>query len=123
MNQEPSIEFYFSLNHVFEQKIYVRWDIRSQWLSFDELTPIEIEHIFSRCMKDHKAKMALLHLSREKFNGDKAAALKQFIMCNWTEIDQVYDITPSRLNFERVPCPFKSTQCPFRGKGLVCIKP
>lgn len=123
MNHTDSIEFYFSMNHTFEQNVYVRWDIRSEWIKYDELTPIEIDHIFSRCMKDKKAKIALLHLSRVKFNGDKAATLKQFIMCNWTEIDKVYDITPQRLNFERVPCPFKNTKCPYNAKGIVCIKP
>lgn len=122
MTQIDSIEFYFSMNHVFEQVIYVRFSMRDGWIRYDELTPIEIEEIFNRCMQDAKAKTALLHLSRAKYNGDKAATLKQFIMCNWTEIDQVYDITPQRLNFERVPCPFKSTECPFKGKGIVCIK-
>lgn len=117
-----SIEFYFSMNHTFEQVIYLRFSMRSEWIRYNDLTPIEIDEIFNRCMADTKARTALLHLSRAGFNGDKKAALEQFIMCNWTEIDQIYDITPQRLNFERVPCPFKNTKCPFKGKGIVCIK-
>jgi hypothetical protein len=116
------IEFWnIKKSDIFPAGIYMK-RLKGEWTLFDELTPEEIEEIYCTMLKDYRAKRALLHLSKS-FPGDKKRILKQFITCNWGKLDNKWDISDKKLQFEKAHCPFKiSGNCPFKGKGLVCIK-
>ena len=111
------------MDGTFQKELYVHRENTREWPTFEELTPKETSEIFDRFMQDPRAKSSLVHLKMVKPEWPKEMILKQHIMCNFTEMDKLYDITPTKINFERVPCTFKNTECPFKGKGLVCIKP
>ncbi len=116
------IEFWNNTNgKIFQPGIYVK-HIFGDWRMLDDLTPEEIEIIFNRVVKEDKARVALIMLSNV-FPGEKKKILKQFITCNWGLLDNKWDISEKKLQFERVPCPFKiSGNCPYKGKGIICIK-
>lgn len=115
------IEFYQDFSNTFKRVLYFRFGSEI-WREFTELTPVEIETIFCHLMKFPEAKIALLHLSRH-FKTDKTDLLKRFIQCNWTSLDNKFDITAKRLNYEYVHCPYKGHgNCLFDGEGKVCQK-
>lgn len=115
------IEFYKDKTGCFQKGINLKWDDQ-EWRKFEDLTPEEIEHVWDTIAKFSKVKTALLHLSNFK-PGNKKEILRQFINCNWTKLDNRWDIANRKLQFENVSCPFKSTgNCPFSGQGIVCIK-
>jgi len=117
------IEFYFDHSGFFQKKIYFKLGDRPGWEDFENLTPEEIETIFKSMIDlSPKAHEALLHMSRYIHTGKKDI-LKQFIHCNWTVLDRKWDISDQALNFESVECPHKHTNnCPFSGKGIICLK-
>ena len=115
------IEFYMDKSGYFPRVIYMKLD-NGEWTRFNKLSPEEIELIFAHLLKFDKARIALLHLSKF-MPGNKKTILEQFILCNWTNIDNKMDISDKKLQVEHIPCPFKSNgKCPYRGKGIVCIK-
>jgi len=117
------IEFYFDKTGTLQKKIWVKFDGVPGWDDFDKLSPEQVESIFGRALKNKRAHSALIQLS--KFITGKNEILKQFIHCNWSVLDKIWDIGEPDidLNFESVQCPHKhSGNCPFDGKGLVCIK-
>jgi hypothetical protein len=116
------IEFYSDKTGCLQKGINLKWD-NSEWLKFDDLDSIQIEIIFDRVAKDHKASKAFWHLAKNPNFNNKKEILQQFILCNWTKLDNRMDITAHKLQFENVSCPFKSNnKCQFGGKGIVCIK-
>lgn len=114
-------EFYFDKTGTFQKKIYVKIGTRI-WDDFDKLSEEEIEVMFNKIVQlNAKAHAALLHLSR--FIKGKREILRQFIFCNWTKLDQRWDINDCSLDFEDIDCPHKhSGNCPYNGQGIVCIK-
>lgn len=116
------IEFYMDKTGCFPKKIYFKMGTRV-WTAFDELTNEEIEEIYLQIRKlDMRAYQGLIHLSRF-ITGGKREILRQFILCNWTVLNKEWDISDRQLRFEYVDCPFKhNNNCPYKGKGLVCIK-
>ena len=115
------IEFFLDKTNCFKKFIWFKID-ENDWSDFDKLSPEEIETIFSKLLKFDRSRSALLHLSKY-FPGNKKKILEQFIRCNWTVLDNRWDISDKQLIFEYVPCPFKNNNnCPFKGKGIVCIK-
>lgn len=116
-----NIEFYMDYSGTFQKLIYFKLD-GNDWRKFDDLSEIEIEAIFSHLLKFKTARTGLLHLSRFIAKG-KRETLRQYIYCNWTRIDNRMDVSDRKLQFEKVFCPFKHTgNCPFQGKGIVCVK-
>lgn len=115
-----NIEFYQDHSGVFGRKLFARWN--GKWEDFDELTPEQIEIIFTHvCHISSKAKQALLALS--KHIAGKKELLKQFIFCNWSSLDQKFDIGDDILHFEKIECPHKNSgKCPYKGIGVICIK-
>lgn len=115
------IEFFLDITKCFKKVIWFKLD-DGDWSDFNILSPEEIESIFSKLLEFDRSRTALLHLSKF-FPGNKKNILEQFIMCNWIVLDNRLDISDKQLNFEYVPCPFKHNgNCPFKGKGIVCIK-
>ncbi len=115
------IEFYFDKSGTFQKHIYCKID-GVNWDHYEDLSPEQIELIFNHLLTFTKARIALLHLSKS-MPGNKKEILQQFILCNWSSLDNKWDITDKQLNFEKVECPFKSNnKCPFQGYGIVCIK-
>lgn len=113
------IEFFKDHTGTFKPVIYFKFE-GSPFQEFDKLTPEEIESIFEHICKFEEAKKALLQLSRF-FPGDKRQILRQFISCNWLELDDHIDITDSKLNYEYVPCPRRSAgTCEFGAS--ICMK-
>lgn len=113
------IEFYKDHSGTFRPVIYFRFE-GQVWEAFDTLTPEQIEQVFFHICKFDEAKKALLHLSKF-FPGDKKQILRQFIECNWLELDDHIDITDTRLNYEYVPCPRRSAgTCEFG--AAICMK-
>ncbi len=113
------IEFYKDHTGTFKPVLYFKFE-GANFEDFDKLTPEEIETIFDHICKFDEAKKALLHLSRF-FPGNKKQILLQFISCNWLELDDMVDITDTRLNYEFVPCPRRSAgTCEFGCK--ICMK-
>ncbi len=81
----------------------------------------EIEALFNHLLGFEKTKKGM-HRLRKYFKG-KREILAQEIDCNFSELDNIRDITPTRLNFENVLCRHKGTGiCPFQGEGIVCVK-
>lgn len=117
------IEFYFDQSGYFQKKIYFKLGDQPGWEDFEKLTPEEIETIYCSMVKlSAKSHSALLRLSRYIRTGKKDI-LKQFIYCNWTVMDKHWDISDHGLNFEAVECPHKhSGNCPYEGKGIICLK-
>jgi len=115
------IEFYFNWTGDIQKKIYIKVDDRV-FDDFAKLSPEQIEELFDRIKQNKKVKTALLHLS-QFYPGNKREIIERFIYCNWTELDGKWDIDNDKMNFEKVPCPFKlNNKCPYKGKGIVCIK-
>lgn len=115
------IEFYADKTGCFQKGINLKWDGR-EWLKFDELDQLQVEMIYDRVKKDSRAERAFWQLHNHNGMNNKRDILHQFILCNWTTLDQKLDISSEKLNFENVPCPFKSNdKCPY-GRGIVCIK-
>ena len=115
------IEFYADKTGCFKKGINLKWN-NTEWRKYNDLTPEEIEAVWDVVKSDPRAKTALLHLSRF-YPGDKKEILRQFIMCNWTKLDNRLDIADNKLQYENINCPFKSTgNCPYKAKGIVCIK-
>lgn len=113
------VEFYKDHTGTFKPAIYFKFE-GSDFQEFDKLTPEEIESVFEHISKFDEAKKALLQLSRF-FPGNKKQILKQFISCNWLELDDMIDITNTRLNYEFVPCPRRSAgTCEFG--AAICMK-
>jgi len=114
-------EFYYNWTGDLQKKIYIKFE-DTIFDDMDKLSPEMIEEIFDIIKRNPKVKKALLHLSTY-FPGDKKEILERFIFCNWTELDGKWDINDRKLNFEKVNCPFKNNgKCPYKGKGIVCIK-
>ena len=115
------IEFMSDKTGTFKKGIYYKM-FGGEWLLFEKATPEEIEVIFCRLVQDDKARRSLLHLSKY-FPGDKSKILETFIACNWAKLDNKWDISEKKLQFEIIDCPFKSNNnCPYKGAGLVCVK-
>lgn len=113
------IEFYKDRTGVFKPVIYFKFDGQI-WEPFENLTPEQIEIIFFRVCEFHEAKRALLSLSKF-FPGDKRSILRQFIECNWLELDDRIDITDAALNYEYVPCPRRNAgTCEWGAE--ICMK-
>lgn len=115
------VEFYFDNSGYFQKKIYVKIGTRI-WEDYDNLSVEEIETMFDQTRKlSKRAHAALLHLSQ--FISGKKEILRQFIFCNWTALDNRWDISDRNLCFENVQCPHKHTgNCPYNGKSIVCLK-
>lgn len=106
------IEFYKDHSGCFKAVLYFRFE-GQLWEEFDKLTPEQTEIVFSHLLKFEEAKRAMLILSKT-FPGDKKSILRQFIGCNWLELDDHIDITDSKLNYEYVPCPMRNAgTCPW----------
>ena len=115
------IEFFMDKTGCLKKSIYFKLD-QGEWSDFEKLSPEQLETVFSHLLKFDKARMALLHLSGF-FPGNKRDILRQFILCNWTRLNNRMDISDRKLDFEYIDCPFKhSDACPYKGKGIVCIK-
>ena len=88
---------------------------------FNALSDGEIIDLFNHLLKCRKPNAALRHL-RNYFN-DRRQMLRAFVECNFSKLDQVKDITETRINVEDVDCVHKGKgTCPFQGEGIVCIK-
>ena len=118
------IEFYQDKTGTLKKELYLKW-VGIGWKKIDELTPLQIEMIFDVISNHPKIRAAFMHLAQ--FNDQfpsKKELLIQVILCNWTRLDNKLDIDDKRLQFEKVECPFKhSGKCPYKGIGIVCIKP
>jgi hypothetical protein len=115
----PRCEFYRDASGCFVDQIYdlEHPDIIA-FVDFDDQT---IYELFDHCLKFPQARSAFAHLNNF-FPGDKRKILRQFILCNWADLDDKIDITDAALNFENVSCKHKDNDsCPFKGKGIVCI--
>jgi len=121
------IEFYLDKTGTFKKVIYFKLD-HTMWRPFEDLTNDEVEMIFNHMIAFEKARKALMHLSRCMNGAPKRKLLQQFILCNWTILDNRMDISNEQLSFERIDCHFKSSgNCPYNlgglnGAGTVCIK-
>ena len=116
------IEFYLDKTKTFKKVINLKWDDQ-EWQELNKLSVIQIEMIFDNVAKFPKARKAFMHLSQSKDINTKKEILSRFIYCNWTKLDNKYDITDNNLQFENIDCPFKGTNnCLINGEGIVCIK-
>lgn len=117
-----TIEFFLDKTGTVTKAIYLKWD-NQDWQKLSDLTPIQIEMIFDKVAKDMWARKAFMHLAKFKQFNNKREILERFILCNWTKLDNHMDIANRKLQFENVSCPFKSGgNCPYNGKGIICIK-
>ncbi len=117
-----SIEFYADKSGCFQKGINLKWD-QDEWLSYEDLTPIQIELIWDAIKIDKRVKRAFMHLANYPDLSSKKDILRVFIHCNWSKLDNKLDINGRKLQFENISCPFKSNgQCPYKSKGIVCIK-
>jgi hypothetical protein len=106
------IEFFKDRSGCFKPVLYFKFE-GQVYETFDKLTPEQVEVIFSHLLGFPEAKTALLQLSKH-YPGNKPAILRQFIECNWLEMDDKVDITERRLNYEYVPCPMRGANtCPY----------
>lgn len=106
------VEFFKDRTGCFKPELYFKFD-GYVYQVFDELTPEQIEDIFEHIKRFPEAKPALMLLSKH-FPGNKRAIVRQFIECNWLEMDDKIDITNTRLNYEYVPCPLRASgTCPY----------
>jgi hypothetical protein len=113
-------EFYRDQTGCFIPKIYDLADPQTR--RFAEFTEQECLALFDHLCTFPKARRGLLHLA-QYFEGHKRDILRRFIECNWTEIDDMIDVSEDTLNFEYVPCRHKGKgTCPFKGEGVVCVK-
>ena len=116
------IEFYLDKTNTLQKVINLKWDDQ-EWQELNNLSELQIEMIFDKVAKFPKARKAFMHLAKFKKFDTKKEILKQFIFCNWTKLDNKYDITDNNLQFENIDCPFKGTNnCLINGEGIVCIK-
>lgn len=116
------IEFYADKTGTIEKGINLKWD-GQDWLKFSDLDSIQIEMIFDWVARNRIVSRAFMHLAKHQSLNNKREILQQFILCNWTRLDNKLDITGLKLQFENISCPFKSNdKCPYKGKGIVCIK-
>jgi hypothetical protein len=115
----PRCEFYRDASGCFTDQIY---DLEHPDVTpFDDFDDQTVYDIFDHCLKFPHARRAFAHLN-EYFPGDRKEILRQFILCNWADLEDKVDITDTALNFERVSCKYKTDDsCPFKGRGIVCI--
>ncbi len=118
---KTNVEFFRDTTGCCVDKIY---DLRSpEILSFDQMDDKAVLDLFDHCLNFPEARRAFQHLNNI-FPGDRRQILRQFILCNWTAIDDKNDITPTELNYESIPCEHKNKgTCPLQGEGIVCICP
>ena len=84
-----NIEFFKDRTGCFKPVLYFKFAGQG-YSTFEDLTPEQIEVIFFHICEFPEAKKALLSLSRH-FPGNKPAILRQFIECNWLEMDDKID--------------------------------
>lgn len=112
-------EFYRDESGCFKNSIYDLED--PQLKCFAEFSKKEIHALFDHLCTFQEARRALIILMRF-YNNNKQNALRRFIECNWTGLDNKIDITEHRLNYEYIPCMHKGKgTCPFAGEGIVCL--
>lgn len=115
------IEFYLDKTGTLPKVIYLKWD-HHEWQKLSDLSILQIEEIFDKIVTFNKVRNAFLQLKKHGLQ-NKRDILQQFILCNWTKLDRHYDITDYKVQFENISCPFKSSgNCPYKGKGIICIK-
>lgn len=112
-------EFYRDQSGCFVDAIY---DLESEDVckltDMDDQTVLDL---FDHCLSFPEARKAFTHLNI-LFPGDRRKILRQFILCNWSALDDKFDITLEKLNYESVPCEHKNKgTCPLEGEGIVCI--
>ena len=112
-------EFYRDESGCFVDAIY---DLSNEeGITLAQMDDHTIHELFDHCLKFPEARKAFLHLN-EYFPGDHRKILRQFILCNWSALDDKLDITQDKLNYESVPCQHKQKGiCPLNGEGIVCI--